>query len=113
MQVERISCLRGGRVAMCWMINGMRDRRTDSGVHGRYIRVILDGTRRPSTSRRSPGFGGMGKPVNLNGFCDHFPIIITIHDVNKIKWPVVATPSVKILRESADSQEDRQDRTVG
>lgn len=27
-------------------------------------------------------FGGMGKPVNQNGFSDHFPIVVTIREVD-------------------------------
>jgi hypothetical protein len=27
--------------------------------------------------------GGMGKPVNLNGFSDHFPITVTVTESTK------------------------------
>jgi hypothetical protein len=27
-------------------------------------------------------FGGMGKPINQNGFSDHFPITVTVTEVD-------------------------------
>jgi hypothetical protein len=27
-------------------------------------------------------FGGMGKPVNTNGFSDHFPIAMAVHEAD-------------------------------
>jgi hypothetical protein len=34
-----------------------------------------------STQSQIP-FGGMGKPVNQNGFSDHFPITMTVTEVD-------------------------------
>jgi hypothetical protein len=31
-------------------------------------------------------FGGMGKPVNQNGFSDHFPITMTVTEIDKACW---------------------------
>ena len=44
-------------------------------------------TKLPSTVRagvypKPIPFGGMGKPVNQNGFSDHFPITMTVTEVD-------------------------------
>ena len=57
----------------------LRDLRIDCGVFTvRYVLVILDAL--AVCAARGPAdlpFCGMGKPVNQNGFSDHFPITMT------------------------------------
>ena len=31
-------------------------------------------------------FGGMGKPVNQNGFSDHFPITMAVTEADEVGW---------------------------
>lgn len=31
-------------------------------------------------------FGRMGKPVNQNGFSDHFPITMTVTETDEVGW---------------------------
>ena len=40
------------------------------------------GTFTTSTFRRPRPFGGMGKPVNENGFFDHFPISVSMGEAD-------------------------------
>ncbi|MGC8855775.1 MAG: hypothetical protein ACP5QU_03160 [Anaerolineae bacterium] len=37
---------------------------------------------KPSNSTTPVRFGGMGKPVNQNGFSDHFPIEVLVSEAD-------------------------------